>query len=64
MCGWLKDRFGLSWQINYAGLADLMTGDPGKAGRVMGAMMQMSKDRRAGAEGRGGGLMRSGFHSV
>ena len=43
VCGWLKDRFGLSWQINYAGLPDLMTGDPGAAGRVMGAMMKMKK---------------------
>jgi predicted 3-demethylubiquinone-9 3-methyltransferase (glyoxalase superfamily) len=41
--GWLKDRFGLSWQINYAGLADLMTGDATKAGRMMGAMMTMKK---------------------
>jgi predicted 3-demethylubiquinone-9 3-methyltransferase (glyoxalase superfamily) len=41
--GWLKDRFGLSWQINYAGLPDLMTGDPGKAARVMAAMMKMKK---------------------
>jgi predicted 3-demethylubiquinone-9 3-methyltransferase (glyoxalase superfamily) len=43
VCGWLKDRFGLSWQINYAGLPDLMTGDPKRSGRVMGAMMQMTK---------------------
>src|SRR6202045_838770 len=43
VCGWLKDRFGLSWQINYAGLPDLMTGDPGKAARVMAAMMKMKK---------------------
>ena len=43
VCGWLKDRFGLSWQINYAGLPDLMTGDPKRAGRVMAAMMQMKK---------------------
>jgi len=43
VCGWLKDRFGLSWQINYAGLADLMTANPGKAARVMGAMMKMKK---------------------
>ena len=43
VCGWLKDRFGLSWQINYAGLPDLMTGDPGRAARVMAAMMQMCK---------------------
>jgi predicted 3-demethylubiquinone-9 3-methyltransferase (glyoxalase superfamily) len=43
VCGWLKDRFGLSWQINYAGLVDLMTRDPKKAERVMGAMMTMKK---------------------
>jgi predicted 3-demethylubiquinone-9 3-methyltransferase (glyoxalase superfamily) len=41
VCGWLKDRFGLSWQINYAGLPDLMTGDRGA--RVMAAMMKMGK---------------------
>jgi predicted 3-demethylubiquinone-9 3-methyltransferase (glyoxalase superfamily) len=41
VCGWTKDKFGLSWQINYAGLADLMT-EP-KAGKVMGAMMGMKK---------------------
>jgi predicted 3-demethylubiquinone-9 3-methyltransferase (glyoxalase superfamily) len=41
VCGWLKDRFGLSWQINYAGLPDLMTG--ARAGRVMAAMMKMTK---------------------
>ena len=40
-CGWLKDRFGLSWQINYAALPDLMTG--ANAGKVMGAMMGMTK---------------------
>jgi predicted 3-demethylubiquinone-9 3-methyltransferase (glyoxalase superfamily) len=43
MCGWLKDRFGLSWQINYAGLPDLMTGDSEKAERVMAALMTMQK---------------------
>ena len=43
VCGWLKDRFGLSWQINYAGLPDLMTGDPAKAARVFAAMMKMQK---------------------
>ena len=41
VCGWLKDRFGLSWQINYAGLPDLMSG--ARADRVMAAMMKMSK---------------------
>jgi predicted 3-demethylubiquinone-9 3-methyltransferase (glyoxalase superfamily) len=43
VCGWLKDRFGLSWQINYAGLPDLLTGDAARAGRVMAAMMKMAK---------------------
>ena len=41
VCGWLKDRFGLSWQINYAGLPDLLTG--AKSARVMAAMMKMQK---------------------
>ncbi len=43
VCGWLKDRFGLSWQINYAGLPDLMSGDPARAARVMIALMKMKK---------------------
>ena len=43
VCGWLKDRYGLSWQINYAGLPDLMSGEPARAARVMGAMMKMQK---------------------
>jgi predicted 3-demethylubiquinone-9 3-methyltransferase (glyoxalase superfamily) len=44
-CGWLKDRFGLSWQINFAGFAKLVTegGDPARAGRVMEALMKMQK---------------------
>jgi predicted 3-demethylubiquinone-9 3-methyltransferase (glyoxalase superfamily) len=42
-CGWLKDRFGLSWQIGYAGLPNLMAGDPAKSGRVMRALMTMTK---------------------
>lgn len=43
-CGWVKDRFGLSWQINSAELPTLMSGDdPARAERVMGAMMQMKK---------------------
>jgi len=41
VCGWLKDRFGLSWQINYAGLPELITGPRG--GQVMAAMMKMRK---------------------
>jgi predicted 3-demethylubiquinone-9 3-methyltransferase (glyoxalase superfamily) len=43
-CGWLKDKFGLSWQIAPALLAKLMTGgDPAKSGRVMNAVLMMKK---------------------
>ena len=43
-CGWLKDRFGLSWQIIPTALGKLLSDkDPRKAGRVMQAMLQMSK---------------------
>ncbi len=44
MCGWLKDKFGLSWQITPRQLPTLMSDpDPEKAGRVVQAMMQMRK---------------------
>ncbi len=44
MCGWLKDKFGLSWQIIPKALGELMGDpDPDKAGRVMQAMLQMQK---------------------
>jgi predicted 3-demethylubiquinone-9 3-methyltransferase (glyoxalase superfamily) len=43
-CGWLKDKFGLSWQIVPRALGDLMNDpDPAKAGRVMQALFQMKK---------------------
>lgn len=43
-CGWLKDRYGLSWQIVPAELFDLMgDDDPAKAKRVGEAMMAMVK---------------------
>lgn len=43
-CGWLKDKFGLSWQIIPANLPALLTSpDAAKAKRVMAAMMKMSK---------------------
>jgi predicted 3-demethylubiquinone-9 3-methyltransferase (glyoxalase superfamily) len=43
-CGWLKDRYGLSWQIVPAALPALLSGaDPGRAQRVMAALMGMTK---------------------
>lgn len=43
-CGWLKDKFGLSWQIVPTVLGQLMSGgDAASSGRVMKAFMQMSK---------------------
>jgi predicted 3-demethylubiquinone-9 3-methyltransferase (glyoxalase superfamily) len=44
MCGWLKDRYGLSWQIVPRALNEMMTDkDPAKARRVTEAMLQMQK---------------------
>ena len=43
-CGWLKDRYGLSWQIVPRILNELVQDeDPEKAQRVMAAMLQMGK---------------------
>lgn len=41
-CGWLKDRFGLSWQVVPSILPELLT-NPGGGGSVMQALMQMGK---------------------
>ena len=41
-CGWLKDKFGLSWQIVPAILPKLLS-DPKRSGRVMQVLMQMKK---------------------
>ncbi len=43
-CGWLKDKFGLSWQIVPTALGELMQQkDPNKAQRVMDALLKMGK---------------------
>ncbi len=43
-CGWLKDRFGLSWQIIPRRLVELLSDkDTAKSGRAMQAMLQMAK---------------------
>lgn len=41
-CGWLTDKFGLSWQIVPTILSELMS-DPNRAGRVVEAFLKMSK---------------------
>ncbi|MCR8557928.1 VOC family protein [Mucilaginibacter sp. BJC16-A38] len=50
-CGWLTDKYGISWQIVPNALGRLMyNSDPAKARKVMDAMMQMSKIEIAGLE--------------
>ncbi len=49
MCGWLKDRFGLSWQVVPSEFLEMASdADPEKVGRVMGAMQTMQKFDIAG----------------
>jgi predicted 3-demethylubiquinone-9 3-methyltransferase (glyoxalase superfamily) len=44
VCGWLKDKYGLFWQIVPDGLTDLLAGpDRAKANRVLSAVMNMKK---------------------
>lgn len=43
-CGWLKDKFGLSWQVVPASLGELMSDpDPQKSNRVMQTLLKMKK---------------------
>jgi predicted 3-demethylubiquinone-9 3-methyltransferase (glyoxalase superfamily) len=43
-CGWLKDKFGLSWQVVPTGMEEVFADpDPERAERAMKAMLQMSK---------------------
>lgn len=42
MCGWCKDKFGVSWQVIPHNLGELM-GDPEKGQKVIAAFMQMKK---------------------
>jgi predicted 3-demethylubiquinone-9 3-methyltransferase (glyoxalase superfamily) len=56
-CGWLKDRFGMVWQINWAGMPKILGGaDAAAANRTMKAMMTMQKiDIRALEDAYAGG---------
>lgn len=49
-CGWLRDRWGLSWQIVPKRLGELMQGDPAQSKRVAEAMLKMVKFDIAGLE--------------
>jgi predicted 3-demethylubiquinone-9 3-methyltransferase (glyoxalase superfamily) len=56
-CGWLKDRYGLSWQVTPAGIDELFADpDPERARRAMDAMLKMRKldiaALKAAADGR------------
>ena len=56
MCGWLKDRFGISWQVTPVELMSLLQDpDPGRAQRATQAMLQMRRidlaEIRRAAEG-------------
>lgn len=56
-CGWLKDRFGVSWQVTPPGMGELLGGpDPEGARRAMEAMLEMTRidvnAMRAAYEGR------------
>lgn len=43
-CGWVTDKFGLSWQVNPSILSEMLgDSDPAKANRVMEAMLKMQK---------------------
>ena len=43
-CGWLKDRYGVSWQVVPAGIEELLSpNDPERADRVMAAITEMVK---------------------
>ena len=50
-CGWLTDKFGVSWQIVPTALGNLLGDpDPARAGKVMQAMLQMKKIDIAGLQ--------------
>jgi predicted 3-demethylubiquinone-9 3-methyltransferase (glyoxalase superfamily) len=42
-CGWLKDKYGLSWQISPVAMEEMLQGDQEKVDRVMEAFMKMKR---------------------
>jgi predicted 3-demethylubiquinone-9 3-methyltransferase (glyoxalase superfamily) len=54
-CGWLKDKFGLSWQVVPKNWDEIASGDPDRAARVFAAMMQMKRLDIAALEAAGEG---------
>ena len=55
-CGWLKDKYGVSWQIVPTGLVEMLQDkDSGKTNRVMNALLQMKKIDVKGLEQAYGG---------
>ena len=54
-CGWLKDKFGLSWQVVPKNWDEIANGDPDRAARVFAAMMQMKRLDIAALEAAGQG---------
>ena len=42
-CGWLKDKYGLSWQISHVDLERLVHSDPATVDRMFQAMLKMTK---------------------
>jgi predicted 3-demethylubiquinone-9 3-methyltransferase (glyoxalase superfamily) len=56
MCGWLKDRYGLSWQVVPAGWAEIMKDpDQGRVDRAMRALLGMTKIDIAALQAAAGG---------
>ena len=49
-CGWLKDKYGFSWQITPASMDEYLQGTPEQVGRAMAAVMKMVKLDKAAIE--------------